>query len=158
MPIALLPDRAVMTIAGEEATSFLQGVVTCNIETLEPGEARLGGLLTPQGKIRFDFLIWRSGDGFRLDCPADQAPALAKRLTLYRLRAKVTIAVDPTLGIAASWDGAETSADTERLREGRLASLGERLVFIRNPLILNMCILLSGAISENHTFCLETEK
>ncbi|WP_019903768.1 folate-binding protein YgfZ [Methylobacterium sp. 77] len=129
MPIALLPDRAVMTIAGEEATSFLQGVVTCNIETLEPGEARLGGLLTPQGKILFDFLIWSSGDGFRLDCPAEQAPALAKRLTLYRLRAKVTIAVDPTLGIAASWDGAETSADTERLREGRLASLGERLVF-----------------------------
>ena len=129
MPIALLPDRAVIVIAGEEATSFLQGVVTCNIETLEPGEARLGGLLTPQGKILFDFLIWRSGDGFRLDCPADQAPALAKRLTLYRLRAKVTIAVDLTLGLAAAWDGAETAAVTERLRDGRLPALGERLVF-----------------------------
>ncbi|KQO53534.1 MULTISPECIES: folate-binding protein YgfZ [unclassified Methylobacterium] len=129
MPIALLPDRAVIVIAGEEAASFLQGVVTCNIETLEPGEARLGGLLTPQGKILFDFLIWRSGDGFRLDCPADQAPALAKRLTLYRLRAKVTIAVDPTLGLAAAWGGAEAAAATERLREGRLPALGERLVF-----------------------------
>ncbi|MHC2019556.1 CAF17-like 4Fe-4S cluster assembly/insertion protein YgfZ [Methylobacterium sp. CM6247] len=129
MPIALLPDRAVIAIAGEDAMSFLQGVVTCNIETLEPGEARLGGLLTPQGKILFDFLIWRSGDGFRLDCPADQAPALAKRLTLYRLRAKVTIAVDPTLGLAAAWDGAETTSETERLRDGRLAALGERLVF-----------------------------
>lgn len=129
MPIALLPDRAVIAIAGEDATSFLQGVVTCNIETLEPGEARLGGLLTPQGKILFDFLIWRSGDGFRLDCPTDQAPALAKRLTLYRLRAKVTIAVDPTLGLATAWDGAETTSETERLRDGRLAALGERLVF-----------------------------
>ncbi|MHC2002382.1 CAF17-like 4Fe-4S cluster assembly/insertion protein YgfZ [Methylobacterium sp. CM6241] len=129
MPIALLPDRAVIAIAGEDAMSFLQGVVTCNIETLEPGEARLGGLLTPQGKILFDFLIWRSGDGFRLDCPAEQAPALAKRLTLYRLRAKVTIAVDPTLGLAAAWDGAETAAGTERLRDGRLPALGERLVF-----------------------------
>ncbi|WP_311275270.1 folate-binding protein YgfZ [Methylobacterium sp. WCS2018Hpa-22] len=129
MPIALLPDRAVIAIAGEDAMSFLQGVVTCNIETLEPGEARLGGLLTPQGKILFDFLIWRSGDGFRLDCPADQAPALAKRLTLYRLRAKATIAVDPTLGLAAAWDGAETTSETERLRDGRLAALGERLVF-----------------------------
>lgn len=134
MPIALLPDRAVIVIAGEEAASFLQGVVTCNIETLEPGEARLGGLLTPQGKILFDFLIWRSGEGFRLDCPADQAPALAKRLTLYRLRAKVTIAVDPTLGLAAAWDGAETGGGkavpgTERLRDGRLPALGERLVF-----------------------------
>ncbi|MBO1020705.1 folate-binding protein YgfZ [Methylobacterium sp. SD274] len=129
MPIALLPDRAVIAIAGEDAMSFLQGVVTCNIETLEPGEARLGGLLTPQGKILFDFLIWRSGDGFRLDCPAEQAPALAKRLTLYRLRAKVTIAVDPTLGLAAAWDGAEATSETERLRDGRLPALGERLVF-----------------------------
>ncbi|KQP04818.1 folate-binding protein YgfZ [Methylobacterium sp. Leaf93] len=129
MPIALLPDRTVIAIAGDEAASFLQGVVTCNIETLEPGEARLGGLLTPQGKILFDFLIWRSGEGFRLDCPADQAPALAKRLTLYRLRAKVTIAVDPTLGLAAAWGGAEAAAATERLRDGRLPALGERLVF-----------------------------
>lgn len=127
MPIALLPDRAVVALAGEDAASFLQGVVTCNVETLEPGEARLGGLLSPQGKILFDFLISRAEDGFRLDVAADQAPGLSRRLTLYRLRAKVVVAPDPTLVVAAAWDGGETAAEVERLRDGRLPALGERL-------------------------------
>ena len=130
MPIALLPDRAVVTVSGEDATSFLQGVVTCNVETLGPDEARLGALLTPQGKILFDFLIFRGDeDAFRLDVAAERAPDLAKRLGLYRLRAKVTIALDPALGVAAAWDGAETGATVTRRRDGRLGDLGERLYF-----------------------------
>ncbi|KQP92619.1 folate-binding protein YgfZ [Methylobacterium sp. Leaf117] len=130
MPIALLPDRAIVTVSGEDATSFLQSVVTCNVETLEAGEARLGALLTPQGKILFDFLIARgAGDGFLLDVATERAPDLAKRLGLYRLRAKVAITLDPTLGVAAAWEGAETSATVLRRRDGRLAALGERLFF-----------------------------
>lgn len=130
MPIALLPDRAIVTVSGEDAQSFLQGVLTCNVETLEPGEARLGALLSPQGKILFDFLVSRSGEaGFRLDAPAGASADLVKRLGLYRLRAKVAIAADPTLGVAAAWDGAETSAEVERCRDGRLAALGARLYF-----------------------------
>ncbi|MCJ2035017.1 YgfZ/GcvT domain-containing protein [Methylobacterium sp. J-068] len=130
MPIALLPDRAVLTVSGEDATSFLQGVVTCNVETLAADEARLGALLTPQGKILFDFLIAPGPEGgFRLDVAAERAPDLAKRLGLYRLRAKVTIALDPTLGVAAAWDGAETAATVACYRDGRLAGLGARLYF-----------------------------
>ncbi|GEP12717.1 YgfZ/GcvT domain-containing protein [Methylobacterium gnaphalii] len=130
MPIALLPDRAIITVTGEPATEFLQGILTCNIETLPAGEARLGALLTPQGKIQFDFLVSRAGaDGFRIDVAAERAPDLVKRLTLYRLRAKVTIAADPTLGVAAAWDGAEPSAEVIRVRDGRLPGLGERLYF-----------------------------
>ena len=129
MPIALLPDRAVVTVTGEDAPGFLQGVVTCNVETLEPGEARLGALLTPQGKILFDFLVARAGDGYHLDVAADRAADLAKRLGLYRLRARVTIALDPTLGVAAAWDGATTAATVARLRDGRLDALGARLHF-----------------------------
>jgi len=127
MPIALLPDRAVVTVTGEEATGLLQGVVTCNVETLEPGEARLGALLTPQGKVLFDFLISRIEGGYRLDTEATRAPDLLKRLTLYRLRAKATLALDPTIGIAAAWDGAGTAMDTDAVTDGRLAGLGTRL-------------------------------
>ncbi|HEX8416426.1 MAG TPA: folate-binding protein YgfZ [Methylobacterium sp.] len=127
MPIALLPDRAVVTVTGEESTALLQGVLTCNVETLDSGEARLGALLTPQGKILFDFLVSRSSDGFRLDAPAERAPDLVRRLSLYRLRAKVGIAVEPTVAVAAAWNGAQTAAKVERLRDGRLAELGERL-------------------------------
>ncbi len=130
MPIALLPDRAVVTVSGEDATPFLQGILTSNVETLPEGEARLAALLTPQGKIQFDFLISRDGDGgFRLDTLAARVPDLVKRLTLYRLRAKVGLAADPTQGVAAAWDGAETAADLPRLRDGRLEALGHRLYF-----------------------------
>ncbi|WP_342154272.1 folate-binding protein YgfZ [Methylorubrum sp. SB2] len=130
MPIALLPDRAVVAVTGAEATAFLQGILTCNVETLPEGEARLGALLTPQGKIQFDFFVSRDGaEGFKLDVAAERAPDLVKRLGLYRLRAKVGIVADPTLGVAAAWDGAETAAETIRLRDGRLPALGERLYF-----------------------------
>lgn len=127
MPIALLPDRAVVAVSGPDATAFLQGILTCNVETLPEGEARLGALLTPQGKIQFDFLVSRAGDGFRLETAAERVADLVKRLGLYRLRAKVSLAADPTLGVAAAWDGAETAAETARVRDGRLPALGERL-------------------------------
>ncbi len=126
MPVALLPDRAIVTVTGEEAENFLQGVVTCNVATLPEGEARLGALLTPQGKIQFDFLVSRIEGGFRLDTLAERAADLAKRLSLYRLRAKVAIAADPTVAVAAAWDGAQTTAETARARDGRLGELGER--------------------------------
>ena len=129
MPIALLPDRTVVAVSGPDALPFLQGILTCNIETLPEGEARLGALLTPQGKIQFDFLVSRSDDGFRLDVAAERVADLVKRLGLYRLRAKVTVAADPTLGVAAAWEGAETAAETVRVRDGRLPTLGERLYF-----------------------------
>ncbi|TXN01729.1 folate-binding protein YgfZ, partial [Methylobacterium sp. WL122] len=114
MPIALLPDRALVHVTGPDAPALLQGVITCNVETLGEAEARLGALLTPQGKIQFDFLISPIPGGFRLDIASEQAAALAKRLTLYRLRAQVEIAVDPTVAIAASWDGATTAAEAGR--------------------------------------------
>ena len=129
MPIALLPDRAVIAVSGPEALPFLQGILTCNVETLPEGEARLGALLTPQGKIQFDFLVSRSDDGFRLDVAAERVADLVKRLGLYRLRAKVSVAAEPTLGVAAAWDGSETAAETARMRDGRLPALGERLYF-----------------------------
>ncbi|GJD58470.1 YgfZ/GcvT domain-containing protein [Methylobacterium dankookense] len=127
MPIALLPDRALVTVTGEDATDLLQGVLTCNVANLGEAEARLGALLTPQGKILFDFLISRVAGGFRLDCAADQAAGLARRLGLYRLRAKVEIAADPTVAVASAWDGAAPSAEVERAADARAVDLGARL-------------------------------
>ena len=127
MPIALLPDRVLVLVTGPDASALLQGVLTCNVETLGPAEARLGALLTPQGKIQFDFLISRTAAGFRLDVLADQAAGLAKRLTLYRLRAKVEIVVDPTIAIAACWDGGKTAAVVDIAADTRVIELGARV-------------------------------
>jgi len=104
-----LADRGVIRVAGEEATSFLQGLVTNDVERLNEGEARYAALLTPQGKILFDFLIVRArlidGPAFLIDCAAAQAADLAKRLNFYRLRSKVAIAdMSADLGVVAALD------------------------------------------------------
>jgi len=89
---ALLEDRGVLRVAGEEAASFLQGLLTNDVESLAVGDARYAALLSPQGKILFDFLVLRapveSGTAFLIDAPAAQLGDLAKRLGFYRLRAK----------------------------------------------------------------------
>lgn len=127
MPIALLPDRTTLTVLGAEAEGFLQGILTCNVETLAGDEARLGALLTPQGKILFDGLVSRIEGGFRIEVAAERAADLVKRLALYRLRAKIAIAVDPAVVVAAAWDGAAPAAEVEPRRDGRLPELGSRL-------------------------------
>lgn len=103
MPTVHLPARALIEIAGPQAEHFLQNVLTNDFSALGESEARPGALLTPQGKILFDFLVSRSGeDGFLLECRADIADDLVKRLTLYRLRAKAEISKRPQ-GVAVSW-------------------------------------------------------
>ncbi|TGE00533.1 YgfZ/GcvT domain-containing protein [Methylobacterium nonmethylotrophicum] len=123
MPLALLPDRAIVAVAGADASRFLQDLLTCNVETLPEDETRLGALLSPQGKILFDFLVSRAPDGYRLDVARDRVPDLVKRLTLYRLRAKVTVEAS-RLAVAAGWD---TPAPSPAIRDGRLPALGWRL-------------------------------
>jgi len=104
---AMLEDRGVVSVSGEDATGFLQGLLTSDVERLGPGEARYGALLTPQGKILFDMIAGRAhGEepSYLIDCAATQAADLAKRLGFYKLRAKVAI-VDQSAGraVAAFW-------------------------------------------------------
>src|SRR5690606_27802508 len=74
------------------------------LAALAPGEIRPGALLTPQGKILFDFLISRVEDGFRLDCPAEAIEDFRKRLTLYRLRAKIDFSIEDQVPVYVSWE------------------------------------------------------
>lgn len=123
MTATRLFGRAVIRLSaedpGEDATDFLQGLVTNDITGTLPVWT---GLLTPQGKALFDFLVWPgANDSLLLDCEADRADALVKRLSLYRLRRKIMIARDETLAVhwrGHNGDGAAT--------DPRLASLGER--------------------------------
>lgn len=92
MPKVRLEDRAVINVSGKDAEALLQGLVTVDIGALASDEARPGALLTPQGKILFDFLISRDGEALRLETAADQAEPLLKRLTMYKLRSAVELA------------------------------------------------------------------
>lgn len=110
MKAAFLADRGVVKVSGEDARHFLDGLVTTNVEKVQPGTARFGALLTPQGKIIADFLITEAaggqGGGFLLDCPKALAQQLTDRLGIYKLRAKVSVEnLSGSLGVLAVWGG-----------------------------------------------------
>jgi len=118
---ALLDNRAVVALSGPDARTLLQGLITNDIDKLKPGAALYAALLTPQGKILFDFLISEGEGAVLLDCAGAQAEALAKRLTMYRLRAKVEIGIRPQLAVV--WG--------EGFTDPRLAALGKRSIVAR---------------------------
>lgn len=131
---ALLADRAVIAISGADAERFLQDIVTNDMQACREGHALYAALLTPQGKILFDFFIARDGEQFLMDCASARADELAKRLGFYRLRAKVEI-TRPDLGVEAVWgDGAEVKAPGIVFADPRLAALGQRIIGPRNEL------------------------
>ncbi|MBR0553903.1 YgfZ/GcvT domain-containing protein [Stakelama marina] len=90
-PGTWLADRALLRVSGEGVRDFLQGLVTQDVLGLSPEAPRWSGLLTAQGKALFDFILWDDGDAVLIDCEAAQREALARRLSLYRLRRPVTI-------------------------------------------------------------------
>jgi len=102
MTVAVLTSRALIALRGAEWRSFLQGLITQDVETLQPGELRYGALLTPQGRLMHDLFILGEDDGALLDVAAETREALIAKLKLYRLRAKVEI--QPVDGaILAAW-------------------------------------------------------
>ena len=120
MPATTLPDRALLRVSGEDVRGFLQGLVTNDTLAVAPGRPLWAGLLTPQGKALFDFILWADGEDLLIDCEADAADELARRLTLYRLRRKIAIAREESL--AAHW-----SADGDHgVPDPRLPELGRR--------------------------------
>ncbi len=118
----MLHSRAVLSLKGEDAMAFLQGIVTQDVT--EPAPA-FAALLTPQGKILFDFFLVPMDGGYLIDCDADAAPALLKRLTMYKLRAKVALAMEASLGVYLGVRSGDGYADP------RLADLPARTISAR---------------------------
>jgi tRNA-modifying protein YgfZ len=131
MQAALLPDRGVLKVVGEDARKFLNGLLTADIAKVAPGQAVYAALLTPQGKIMVDMIVTEApaedGGGFFLDCPRALAKTLTDRLNFYKLRAKVLVEdLSEALGVLAAWDG---SGETEYglcYADPRLPALGLR--------------------------------
>ena len=128
MPRSLLPDRAIVAVTGDDAESLLNRLVTNSVLGMAPNEARYAALLSPQGKLLFDFLVYRRPHGFWLDAPVDRAGELARKLTLFKLRAKVTITLEPEIAVAASWGGVLMEAPGPAFRDPRHDELGYRVV------------------------------
>jgi folate-binding protein YgfZ len=118
MPNPRLFDRAVIrlspTEAGEDVRGFLQGLVTQDTAAEMPSWA---GLLSPQGKALFDFILWADADDVLIDCEGAQAELLVRRLSMYRLRRKIGLVIDADVGVF--WT-------TEGRGDPRHADLGKR--------------------------------
>lgn len=97
-----LGGRAVLAVTGPDAAHFLRNLLTADVEQLQDGAARYAALLNPQGKILFDMIVLRRGDGFLIDCAAGQRAELMKRLSMYRLRARVEIGARDDLAVSVS--------------------------------------------------------
>ena len=142
MPSVSLTDRAFLRIAGPDAEHFLQNIVTADLSDLAAGALKPCALLTPQGKIMFDFLIARDGtDALLIDCRADVADDLARRLMLYKLRAKAEISKPDQQVATVEWeaDSRPSESDSSRIfrdlrfqeqpvwrRYGDIAASGDR--------------------------------
>ncbi len=130
---ALLPERGVIKVSGEDTRRFLNGLATNDSGKVAPGSPRFAALLTPQGKIIVDFIVAEAssedGDGFFLDCPRALASALVDKLAFYKLRAKVSVEdLSQALGVMALWPNAADSEYGRSYRDPRHASLGTRVM------------------------------
>ena len=133
MQAALLPDRGVVKVVGDDARRFHNGLVTNDVAKVAPGKPAFAALLTPQGKIIVDFIIAEAlpedGGGFFLDCPRALAPDLVEKLNFYKLRAKVICKdLSDVLGVMAIWDTGGESEYGLCYPDPRLPALGMRVM------------------------------
>lgn len=129
MPIALLPDRGVVEVAGEDRVPFLQGLVSNDVAAARPGQAVFAALLTPQGKWLADFLILADGDRLLLDCARAQAAMLVQRLQRFRLRSKVALRdASAEFAVHAAWGGTAAPPGTIAAPDPRLPEAGWRIL------------------------------
>jgi len=156
MKAAFLPDRGVVKVTGDTVRDFLNGLITSDTTRLQPGLARFGALLTPQGKITIDFLITEApaghGGGFLIDCPKPLAQALADKLSFYRLRAKIGIEnLSDSLGVLAAWDGEAALKPDLTFTDPRNARLGLR-IFVPAELAQKAADLIGAELVDSSAY------
>ncbi len=108
-----LDDLKVLLVGGEEDSSFLQNLLTNDVQALQVGEAQLNGFCNPKGRLLAQFLILRTENDFQLIMPSCQIDFISQRLSMFKLRAKVDIAVAENLcvtGINANSDDKQSFA------------------------------------------------
>lgn len=136
--ICLLGDRGVIELAGAEAAGFLQRLITNSVLDIPRGEGRYAGLLTPQGKLLFDFFVVPLPEGaeagYLIDCAGEQTADLVKRLNLHKMRAKIAIEnKSENFGVAAIFSGeAPDGIDGVSYRDTRGPRMGLRVIVPRS--------------------------
>lgn len=127
--IAELLRRGVVAVGGVDAHKFLDDLITCEIGRAASEGAAYGGLLSPQGKILVDFVVFADGARFLFDLPRTAVADFIKRLAFYRLRAKVEITdLSGERRVIAAWGGGTPAVDGVAAADPRLSELGFRAI------------------------------
>jgi folate-binding protein YgfZ len=116
----VLPNRALIRLAGENVLSFLNNIITADVGELPPGQIAYGALLSPQGKIQHEMFVINEGDSILIDGVRSQRDELIRKLIMYRLRAKISIEPEDQLAVVADPSMGSLDADP------RLDVLGNR--------------------------------
>jgi folate-binding protein YgfZ len=135
LSFSLLPHRGVVAVGGPDRVSFLQGLISNDVAKVAPRSAIWAALLTPQGRFLNEMFVADGGnDTLLLETERERAPGLAKKLSLYRLRSKVTVEDrSPAMEVAAVFGASEAALPTlpdvvVGFTDPRLPELGYRLL------------------------------
>lgn len=126
----LLGDRGLVTVAGADRKSFLQGLISNDIEQVRADRALWAALLTPQGKYLHDFFVVEVGETFFLDCEADRLMDLGKRLHRFKLRARVDLGIGEGFSVFALFGGDALEALGLPQEPGSAHALGRGVVYV----------------------------
>jgi len=148
-----LKNRGLMHITGADATEFLQGMISNDIDLVTPEKSVYAALLTPQGKFLFDFFVLRdrAGTGYLMDCDLERLPTLQKRLSMYKLRADVTLEdASPEVAIFGCFGDRQMDiAGLDSQTVGASASFGDGLASVDPRLAemgLRIILPIEGAV------------
>ena len=127
---ALLDDRSILAVSGPDRRSFLQGLVSNDVEKVGPAQARYAALLTAQGKYLHDFMMIESVDEIWLEAEAERLGDLKRRLSIYRLRAKAALDERPELAVAVAFGNGALAAMGLSEEPGAARPFGSGLAFV----------------------------
>lgn len=120
---ARLTDRGVIAITGADAPELLQSLLTQDLDALGDGAAQYSALLTPQGKFLFDFIVIKQSDTFLFECDRARLGDLIKRLSMYKLRADMTLEdVSDSHPVTVHWEGPAPANAVPDPRDPRLGA------------------------------------
>jgi tRNA-modifying protein YgfZ len=127
--VCILPGRSVFRISGSDAREWLQGLITNDVEKIDETTGIFTALLSPQGKILFDFFVYGLNGDYLVDCEGTQEAAVVKRLSLYKMRSDVTLTSEPDIGVVSSCTALEDREGVVlQVRDPRLEKLGVRIL------------------------------
>ncbi len=129
----ILANRSVISISGADKETFLQGLITNDINKVSIGEAIYAFMLSPQGRFLYDFFIAKQGENFLLDCCQERLAEIIQKLSFYKLRSKVSIKPEPNLQVAVCFDQPEYQANNSIIfPDPRHSQMGFRAFIEKN--------------------------